>query len=108
MLRDLVVEYSRDSADRGFVADVRRIETTRSHAAKMFVEFSNHRGFAHALSLDCSRDTRTGSAIDADIGLDDFCCGAPMAGQSCQEEQETESLESQRFTHGLEKPLRSL
>ncbi len=72
VLRDAVIKLARDAADGRFVANVRRAESARSHAAEMLAEFGDDRGLAHARRLHGRRHAAGRSAVNAEVGLDDF------------------------------------
>src|SRR5207249_11244578 len=69
---DARVEFARDAADGGLVADIGGAEPAGTEAAQVASGFDQAGGPAHARGLNCGRDAGRRTAINAEIGFDNY------------------------------------
>ena len=85
--RHAVIEFARDAADGGLVADVGRAEPAGSQPAQVFAELGDDRGFAHARRLHRRRHSARRGPVNAQVGFDD------LAGIQIHQRRETDKCE---------------
>ena len=97
MFRDAGIEFARDAADGRLVADVRRAEPARTHAAQVPARVHDDRRSAHARDLNGGGNAGRRAAVNANVGLDDF--GGAKGGPWKENQQETARRQSHFGSH---------